>query len=51
MKRPRKYMWKSERKIEQKRRRAQLKQQLFKRPESAQKTERPFERYDIWSWD
>lgn len=49
--RPRKYMWKSERKIENQRRRAQLKQQLIKHSESTIKWERASIRWDWWSWD
>lgn len=51
MKRPRKYMWKRERQIEQRRRRAQLRVALLKRPHEALKRERNWERFDIWCYD
>jgi hypothetical protein len=44
-------MWKKERQIEQRRRRAQLKVSLIKHPESTPKVERPWERWDWWCYD
>lgn len=40
---------KQDRALEQRRRRAQLKQQLIKGEET--KRERPFERFDLWNHD
>jgi hypothetical protein len=49
--RPRKFLKKKERQIENQNRRAALKIQLLKAPESAQKRERHSERWDIWWYD
>lgn len=41
----------ADRKLEHARRRAQLKEQLRRHPDSAQNTERRYERWDQWSYD